>query len=246
MSERPRIIVNGALGRMGLLAVRTLEAAPDLTYAGGFGRGDDLAKAIKATKANIVIDFTLPDAVFDNSLCIIKAGVHPIIGTSGLSLSQVEQLQHEAEAHKLGGIIAPNFALSALLMMRFAQEAARHFDAAAITERHHPHKLDAPSGTARRTAQMIQTAWHARGHATALTHDDAARGDTREGVAIHAQRLPHCFAEQDVVFSDPTQSLTLSSRCTQREACAPGILMACRRVAHLDRLVYGLETLLAP
>jgi len=148
------ILINGAQGRMGQVTVKAVEADPDLHLVGTCNRGDDLFSAIKETKAEIVIDLTNAAAVFENASTIIEAGVHPVIGTSGLQADQIEQLTARSSAKNLGGIILPNSSIGAVLMMKLAEIAAPYFQHATIIEKHHEKKMDAPSGTAMKTAAI--------------------------------------------------------------------------------------------
>jgi 4-hydroxy-tetrahydrodipicolinate reductase len=253
-----RVLVNGARGRMGALACRTIEATEGFVLAGGAGRGEDLAVAIRNAKPDVVVDFTLPDAVRANALVIVDAGARPVIGTSGLDAATREELARRCAARRLGGVIAPNFAIGAILMMRFAALAARHLQAVEILEAHHPGKKDAPSGTAIATAEAIvaaraeapssipATASRA-GQASSTTPPpaaDAARGAIHSGIPIHSTRLPGVIAEQQVVFGELGQKLVIEHVAYGREAYMPGLLLACRKVMTLDRLVVGLDALL--
>ena len=150
-----KIIVNGAKGKMGRIAVAAVNSKPEFNLVAETGRNDDLAQVIKSHQANIVIDFTVPDSAFNNANQIINAGARPVIGTTGLTAEQITQLTSQCAEKKLGGIIVPNFSLGAVLMMRYAQDAAKYLPEVEIIEMHHPQKLDAPSGTAIKTAQMM-------------------------------------------------------------------------------------------
>ena len=152
------VIVNGAQGKMGLLACKTIQDHPEFQLVAGLGRGDDLANAICNTHAQIVIDLTRADCVYEICLTIINQGAHPVIGTSGLLEEQIQPLQSMCKEKHLGGLIVPNFSIAAVLMMRFAADAARYLPEVEIIEAHHPQKLDAPSGTAIKTAELIAAA----------------------------------------------------------------------------------------
>jgi len=239
------LLINGAHGRMGRETVKAITACKDLQLVGQTGRQDDLAAAIKTTQAQVVIDFTNAETVFINCKTIIAANAHPVIGTSGLLPAQVEELQELCAQKRLGGIIAPNFSIGAILLMRFAKEAAEFYTHAEIIERHHLNKLDAPSGTAVKTAHLIA---NARSKSPLERPEKellpGGRGADLAGVRIHALRLPGVLAEQDVVFGGPGETLTISHRTLDRETYMPGILLACRKVLELDTLVYGLENIL--
>ncbi len=239
-----RVIVNGAKGKMGVLACEAIQNHPDFELVGRLGRQDDLCQAIDATHAEIVIDLTRADCVFANSLSIIASGVHPVIGTSGLIDEQIQILKEHCAAKKLGGIIAPNFSISAVLMMRFAAEAARILPEVEIIEAHHQQKLDAPSGTALKTAEMIAQARVAKKTELPL-HElvPGARGGAHHGVSIHSLRLPGILAHQQVIFGSPGETLAITHNSIDRASFMPGIILACQRVQKLDKLYYGLESL---
>ena len=221
-----KILINGYQGKMGQAAAQAIRTATDLELVGGSEREDDLAKIIKDTGAEVVLDLTTADAVYRNAEIIMNANVHPVIGTSGLSAEQIKTLGQRCSEKKLGAIVVPNFSLGAVLMMHYAEHAARYFKAVEIIEAHHPAKKDAPSGTARKTAQLIQ----------------AAQGDDKE-VPIHSLRLPGIVAEQSVIFGAPGETLSIQHRSIDRDCFMPGILLACRKVIELDYLLYGLDKL---
>jgi 4-hydroxy-tetrahydrodipicolinate reductase len=239
-----RILVNGAHGRMGQESVKAIQKDPELTLAGQVDRGEDLTAKIKDSLADVVLDFTTAEAVYANSLAIIKARVHPVIGTSGLMPEQITELQSLCTQQRLGGIIAPNFSLGAILMMKFAHIAARYLPQVEIIEYHHNGKADSPSGTSMRTAQLI-----AEGRLTSPAPIPqretipGARGAAHYGVPIHSIRLPGVMAYQDVIFGEMGETFTLQHRSIQRESLMPGVLLACKQVQHLDHLVYGMENL---
>lgn len=238
-----KVIVNGANGKMGRIAVSAVTAADSgLTLVAQTGRNDDLTQAVKQHHADIVIDFTTPHAVFTNTKTIIDAGARPVIGTTGLTPEQIETLTQQCAQKKLGGIIAPNFSLGAVLMMKYAQDAARHFPNVEIIEMHHPQKLDAPSGTAVKTANMIAATRDA--NKAAPLKPAPARGETHDNVQIHSVRLPGFYSHQTVIFGNIGEVLTICHQGIDRQCCIPGITLACRQVVSLDRLVYGLEQIL--
>lgn len=239
------VIVNGAKGKMGILACEAIQNHPEFKLVGSLGRQDDLRQSITTTNAEIVIDLTRADCVFSNSLTIIASGAHPVIGTSGLMDEQIQTLTEHCTAKKLGGIIAPNFSLSAVLMMRFAAEAARILPEVEIIEAHHQQKLDAPSGTALKTAEMIAKARTTKKNDLPL-HElvPGARGGTHQGVTIHSLRLPGVLAYQQVLFGSPGETLTITHNSIDRACFMPGIILACQRVRNLNTLYYGLESLL--
>jgi 4-hydroxy-tetrahydrodipicolinate reductase len=229
---------------MGQEAVKAIKATHDLILVGQTSRDDDLAQLINSTQAQVVIDFTNAEVVFANSKAIIEAGAHPVIGTSGLFADQIEQLQALSAAKQLGGIIAPNFSIGAILMMRFAAEAARYFANAEIIEIHHPDKLDAPSGTAVKTAEMMAKVRRERPlQRTEKELLPGARGANLAEVHIHSLRLPGTLAEQEVLLGGAGETLSIRHHTLSRETFMTGVLLACRKVLELDTLVYGLENL---
>jgi len=214
-----RVAVAGAAGRMGSTVCAAVEAAEDLELS---GRADPmLGTSVEDVLdgCHVLVDFTRPDTVPANARAALGAGRHVVIGTTGWD---IEALRPVAEASEANAFVAPNFAIGAVLMMRFATEASRIMAAAEIIEYHHAAKLDAPSGTARRTADLME-------------------GE----VPIHSVRLPGLVADQDVIFGDVAQTLTIRHVTTDRTSFMPGVLLAVRRVPELpDRLTVGLERLL--
>lgn len=240
-----RIIVNGAQGKMGTIACQTLQQHPDFELVAALSRQDPLAESIQNTQAQVVVDLTRADCVLENTLTIIQQGAHPVIGTSGLQSADIKRLQHQCEEKKLGGIIVPNFSISAVLLMRFAGMAARYLPNVEIIEAHHPQKLDAPSGTALKTADVIAAQ---RQQAPAALATQAlipgALGANYHDVPIHSIRLPGILAQQDVLFGHLGETLTLRHQTIDRQSFMPGLVMACQAVSQLQSLYYGLEHLL--
>lgn len=230
---------------MGKTTVAAIANEPDCHLVATTGRSDLLANAIQAHQPDVVIDFTQPDCVFDNSRIIIENNARPVIGTSGLSESQIATLSTLCKAKKIGGIIAPNFSIGAILMMRFAAEAAKFFPDAEIIEYHHPHKVDAPSGTARKTAEMI--AHHKANNNVSAPIDaqlsnNPSRGLHHHGIPIHAVRLTGVFANQRVSFGNDGEVFTIEHNAIDRHCMMPGVFLCCKKVMTLDHLVYGMET----
>ena len=216
-----RVAVAGAAGRMGQAVCAAVAAAEDLELAGRADPALDVPLTDVLDGCDVVVDFTQPDTALANARAVLAAGRHVVVGTTGFD---VEALRPDAEAATANAFVAPNFAIGAVLLMRFAAEASRHMQRAEIIEYHHPAKLDAPSGTAKRTAELMA-------------------GD----VPIHSVRLPGLVADQDVILGDVAQTLTLRHVTTDRTSFMPGVLLAVRSVAGLpDRLTVGLERLLWP
>lgn len=241
-----RVIVNGAQGNMGSLACETLENHPDFNLVASVSRQDNLVQAIRSTHAEIVVDLTRADCAYTNALTIINEDVHPVIGTSGLTASQIEELSQRCEAQKLGAIIAPNFSIGAILMMQFAAQAARYLSDVEIIESHHRQKLDAPSGTALKTAEMIAKARKSLPQQPALKElISGVRGGCYQDINIHSLRLPGILARQEVIYGNVGETLTIKHDSIDRRCFMPGIIFACQEVPKLDHLVYGLEALLS-
>lgn len=214
-----RVAVAGAAGRMGQTVCVAVDGADDLELTGRADPQLGTAVADVVGDADVLVDFTQPDTALENAETALAAGVHVVIGTSGFDLDGLRSAARDASAN---AFYAPNFAIGAVLMMRFAAEASRHMERAEIVELHHSGKLDAPSGTAARTAEMME-------------------GD----VPIHSVRLPGLVADQEVILGDVAQTLTIRHVTTDRTSFMPGVLLAIRRVADLpESPVVGLEHLL--
>jgi 4-hydroxy-tetrahydrodipicolinate reductase len=225
---------------MGQYAVKAIAEDPHLTLVGQLTRHDDLALAMQKQCPQVVVDLTTPAAVFPNSQLIIEHQARPVIGTSGLTAPQINSLQQQAKKQNLGGLIVPNFSLGAVLMMRFAKLAAPYFPHAEIIEKHHPDKKDAPSGTAIKTAAMIEQARPPLAPSNCRETLAGARG-TQTPVPIHALRLSGLVAEQQVIFGGASETLTIQHNTMDRKAFMPGLLLACKKVMELNELIYGLE-----
>lgn len=236
------IYVNGAKGKMGKAVIDAINQDPELTLVGAGDADTDLADALRATHAQVAVDFTVPSAVFANAKTMINAGVHPVIGTTGLTIEQITQLQKLAAEKQLGGLIAPNFSLGMVLMMHCAQLIGRYLPDVSIIEMHHPKKLDAPAGTAKKTAEMI-----AQSRGKPLQHNtepNPSLGLDYSGIPIHAIRLPGLIASQEIIFGGEAETLSLCHNTLDRTTYMPGVVMACKKVSGLKELVYGLENLL--
>jgi 4-hydroxy-tetrahydrodipicolinate reductase len=245
--EPIRVAVSGHRGKVGSILVEAFKAEPGIEYVGGVGAADDLAEFLRKTRPQALVDFTRPSVALNNALVAVAAGASPIVGTSGIPADGVDKLEVACKAKGLGGIVAPNFAIGAVLMMHLAEIAAPHFDAAEIVEMHHAAKLDAPSGTALSTAKRLA----ARRGNKPFSHKKAeketlagTRGGEEGGVAVHSIRLPGFVADQEVIFGLPGQTLTISHRTTSREAYVPGVLLAIHRVTSEPHFYRGLDQLL--
>lgn len=239
-----RVIVNGAFGKMGQFAVNTIQKDSYFELVGALGRHDHLDQVIQDTQADIVVDLTNASVAYENTSTIIKLGARPVIGTSGLTPQQIELLKHRCQEKKLGGIIVPNFSIGAVLMMQFAKIAARSLAHVEIIEAHHPQKLDAPSGTALKTAQLIEQAQCEHPTYNLETLVPGARGALCSGIPIHSLRLPGVLADQQIIFGAAGETLTLHHRTIDRECFMPGLILAMRGVMQHEELLDGLEHLL--
>ncbi|NHN55916.1 4-hydroxy-tetrahydrodipicolinate reductase [Calidifontibacter sp. DB0510] len=243
MSERIKVAVIGASGRMGSQAVQAVEAADDLELVGRFDDGDDLGDL---GGADVAIELTVPDASPANVAHCVEQGVHAVVGTTGWSEDKLATLRAQVEAAgPVGVLIAPNFAIGALLMMSFARQAAPYFESVEVVETHHPDKVDAPSGTAARTARIIAEARSAAGLGSvpdATSSDpDGARGASVEGVPVHALRLRGRVAHQEIDFGGPGEALTIRHDSFDRASFMPGVLTGVRQVADHPGVTVGLE-----
>jgi 4-hydroxy-tetrahydrodipicolinate reductase len=237
-----KIIINGASGKMGKLACEIIPQQEDLILAGKAGRNDNLAKIIQSSHADIVVDLTRADCVFQNALNIIENNAHPVIGSSGLTQDQIRQLTQLCEVKNLGGIIVPNFSIAAVLMMQFAEKAAQYLEDVEIIEAHHAQKIDAPSGTALKSAELIAAARKkVQTPIDEMESIPGARGGKHHGIAIHSLRMAGFLAEQRIVLGNLGETLTITHTNIDRIAYMPGLLLACRKVSELNGLVYGLE-----
>jgi len=262
-----RVMVCGAYGKMGREVLRGVHRDEQLSVVGavdiksdfadvgeliGAGKigvivGNDLQTVISETKPQVMVDFTAPEAVMPNIRIAIKNGVCPVIGTTGLSTTDLDEVRQLCNRHKVNAIIAPNFSVGAILMMQLAVEAAKYFPHVEIIEMHHDQKLDAPSGTALRTAELIaeKRGNLKQGHPAEVEKLPGARGAEYAGIRLHSVRLPGYVAHQEVIFGGIGQTLTLRHDSISRESFIPGVVLACKRVLTVDGLVHGLENILA-
>jgi 4-hydroxy-tetrahydrodipicolinate reductase len=252
------VLVVGALGKMGALTARTVAAQDDLRVVGlvdpKYASDEasespvdapafaDLGAALAAVRAEVAVEFSLPASVYENSLATLAAGVHTVVGATGLDDEQLAGLRAQAGASGARLFVAPNFALGAVLLMEFARQAARHYEYAEVVELHETSKKDAPSGTALRTARLMAAADGSR--IAGLPGDAPSRGLDVEGVRVHSVRLPGLVAHQEVLIGGENELLTLRHDSYSRASFMPGVLLAVRRVSTLKDSVVGLENLL--
>jgi 4-hydroxy-tetrahydrodipicolinate reductase len=241
-----RVGVLGAKGKVGATMVHAVEAANDLTFTAGVDAGDALSE-FTDTQTDVVIDFTHPDVVMDNLKFLIDNGIDAVVGTTGFTDDRLGQVEGWlADKPDVAVLVAPNFAIGAVLSMHFAKQAARFFESVEVIELHHPQKADAPSGTAARTAKLIAEARKGlppNPDATS-TGLDGARGADVDGVPVHSVRLAGLVAHQEVLFGTQGETLTIRHDSLDRTSFVPGVLLAVRTVGQRPGLTVGLEPLL--
>lgn len=262
-----KVTIAGARGRMGTEAVQAVQKADGMeivsildykhdglhldttqvnSHEVGYPIYTDFEQLVEETSPHVLLDLTTPDVVFNNMHKAIELGVFPVVGTSGLQKEEIEQLSELAKERGIGGIIAPNFSIGAVLLMKFSAYAARFLDNIEIIELHHDQKLDAPSGTAVKTAEMIT---HVRqekkqGHPDEEETIQGARGADVEGMKIHSVRLPGLLAHQEVLLGGEGELLTLRHDSFNRSSFMSGVILSIREVMNQKELVYGLENII--
>ena len=266
--DKIRVLVSGICGRMGKLVAEGVRTAPDTLLVAGVdpvGAGSDLAEviggrrsgmaidgelgsAIVRSQPNVMVDFTAPAVVMDNLREALSRRVACVVGTTGLTQENLNEVAALCDRNDAPALIAPSFSVGAVLMMRFAAEAATRYEYAQVLEMHHPGKKDAPSGTAMLTARRIA---EAKGEAMRLPQPEhvslpGVMGGELSGIGVHAMRMEGFVADQRVVFGGAGETLTIEHRTTGRECFVPGVLLAVRKVVHQEGLVVGLENLLWP
>jgi 4-hydroxy-tetrahydrodipicolinate reductase len=241
-----RVGVLGAKGKVGATIVDAVEAAEDLTFSVGVDAGDSLALFTDG-QTDVVVDFTHPDVVMDNLEFLIGAGINAVVGTTGFTDERIDQVRSWlAERPDVAVLIAPNFAIGAVLSMQFAKQAARFFESVEVIELHHPHKADAPSGTAARTARLIAEAREGMAPSPDATSTgiEGARGADVDGVRVHSVRLAGLVAHQEVLFGTMGETLTIRHDSIDRTSFVPGVLLGVRNVARYPGLTIGIEPLM--
>ena len=239
------VAVLGAKGRMGAEVVRAVEAAPGMSLIAALDLGDSLEQLV-GSGTHVVVDFTTPDAVMANLDFLINKGINVVVGTTGfdaIKLTTVERLLSQNPT--VGVLIAPNFAIGAVLMMEFAAKAARYFESAEIIELHHPDKVDAPSGTATRTAQLMSDARKVAGLApmpdATTTAPNGARGSKVGDIPVHSVRARGLVAHQEVILGGLGETLTIRHDSLDRAGFMPGVLIGIRNVVSHPGLTHGLD-----
>jgi len=245
MSAKIRVGVLGARGRMGAEVVKAVTNTSDLELVAQLDLGDSLDQLV-ASGAQVVVDFTTPDSVMKNLEFLIQNEIHAVVGTTGFDSARIDSLSKELSKHpKVGVLIAPNFAIGAVLMMEFAEKAARYFESAEIIEMHHPAKVDAPSGTAARTAELMTQA--RKDSKKAPMPDatkqslDGARGSKVGDIPIHSIRAQGLVAHQEVLLGGVGETLTIRHDSLDRAGFMPGVLLGVRSVINHPGLTHGLD-----
>jgi 4-hydroxy-tetrahydrodipicolinate reductase len=262
VSDNIRVVIAGVCGKMGQETARAVSAANDMAIVGACdvsfhgcklsdaisgGHADitihqDLKSVLDDTKPDVMVDFTAPSAVMSNIRMSLERGVPVVVGTTGITQDNLAELRGLSAKTGAPVLIAPNFAIGAVLMMKFAAEAAKYMPSVEIIELHHDKKLDAPSGTSIKTAELISAA---RAEASNPGPEGSlARGEEHFGVHIHSVRLPGLVAHQEVIFGGQGQTLTIRHDSLDRTSFMPGVLLAIRKISELKGVVYGLDNLL--
>ncbi|MCB0926950.1 MAG: 4-hydroxy-tetrahydrodipicolinate reductase [Mycolicibacterium insubricum] len=241
-----RVAVLGAKGKVGTTMVAAVQAAPDLELSAAVDAGDPLS-LLTDSGTQVVIDFTHPDVVMDNLKFLIKNGIHAVVGTTGFTAERLDTVRGWLDQHpEVGVLIAPNFAIGAVLCMHFAAQAAPYFESVEVIELHHPQKADAPSGTATRTAQLIAAARKdlpPNPDATS-TGLEGARGADVDGVPVHSVRVAGLVAHQEVLFGTQGETLTIRHDSLDRTSFVPGVLLGVRGIVDRPGLTIGIEPLM--
>jgi 4-hydroxy-tetrahydrodipicolinate reductase len=240
-----KVGVLGARGKVGAEVCRAVEAAEDMELVAAVDADDSIDELV-SSGAEAVVDFTHPDVVMDNLEFCIDHGIHAVVGTTGFDDKRIDQLRSWlSDAPRTGVLIAPNFSIGAILMMRFAAEAAPFYESVEIVELHHPDKADAPSGTARRTASLVAEARRRAGSGpipdATSTSLEGARGADVEGIRVHGLRLRGLVAHQEVILGGPGETLTIRHDSMDRISFMPGVLLGLRSISSATGLTVGLE-----
>jgi 4-hydroxy-tetrahydrodipicolinate reductase len=264
-NSKIKVIVAGAAGRMGQETVKAIMQEADIELVGAIGHSgsenigkdigkivgigeigvpltDNLKDSLQRNKPDVMVDFTVPNVVFDNACLALECGAHPIIGATGLSNEDLAELEKKANYVGSSVLIAPNFAIGAILLIEAAKLVAKYFDKVEIIELHHDKKVDAPSGTAIKTAKelaKVQNFNHVE-----LSPNSPARGELRDNIRVHSVRLPGLIAHEEIIFGGIGQTVTLRHDSYDRSSFMPGVIMAIKKIVKQKGLIYGLEHLL--
>lgn len=241
------VVVNGAKGKMGAETVKAVMTHQKTDLIASLDKDDNLQETLQKESVDVVVDFTHPTVAFRNVITILESGANAVVGTTGLTEQNLESIKDVAKVNNKAALIIPNFAIGAILMMKYASEAARYLPRVEIIEYHHDKKADAPSGTALKTAQLIQ---ETAGEINTVQLEEeelvsGARGGVYQNIPIHSVRLPGYIASQEVILGGVGQTLKFRHDTISRESFMPGVLLCCEKAAsYAGQLVYGLETLL--
>ncbi|MGB9781830.1 MAG: 4-hydroxy-tetrahydrodipicolinate reductase [Moorellaceae bacterium] len=268
MVAKIKVVIAGAAGKMGREMTKGLLTSPQTEVVGavdivqmgtdvgllnglpaaGIAISSDLESVLDQTRPQVLVDFTVAEAALHNARLAVEHGVRPVIGTTGIAWPDLEELHILCEERQIGAVVAPNFSLGAVLMMHFARQAVRYFPRAEIIELHHEEKLDAPSGTALKTAELMAEVNGEEKNSPGVRAEkikvEGVRGGHYQGFHLHSLRLPGAVAHQEIIFGGRGQLLTIRHDTTSREAFLPGLLLAIEKVLHLKGVVFGLERLL--
>ena len=244
-----KVAVLGSKGRMGAEVVKAVNSASDLELVASIDQNDDF-NIVKNSGAQVAVDFTTPDVVMKNIELLISAGISPVVGTTGFSDERINSVKKMLDTKSgVSARLVPNFSIGAILMMRFAKVATKFYDSAEIIEYHHPHKIDAPSGTAIRTAQIIaeerQLNNLSKNPDATASEIPGARGSNIEGIPVHAVRMQGLVAHQEVVFGSLGETLTIRHDSFDRESFMPGVLLAIRNISKKPGLTIGIDDLIS-
>ncbi len=231
------VVIVGAFGAMGRVSVRTISAQSELHLVGELGRKDSLPDRLSELKPDLAIDFTEPNCVKRHLELYLELGIRPVVGTTGLSKREFEELAARYSQARLGGAVVPNFSLAATLLLRFGRELTRHYPSLEIIEYHHPGKLDRPSGT----ALHFQSALSGE-RASAPSSMQARAGDNP--IPVHSIRMDGFLASQEVLFGGPGERISLRHDTLDRQCYMPGLILTCHTVLQIDELLFGLEAVL--
>lgn len=260
-----KIIVAGPRGKMGREALQMISKTNNFQLVACIDRkhdGQNISKilsmpdldapiytdpktCLEQVDADVLLDLTVPQVGYLHTKLALQNQIRAVVGTTGFTFEQIDELSELAEQQKIGAIIAPNFAIGAILMMKFSQIAAKYFPDVEIIEKHHDQKIDAPSGTAVKTAEMIQQQRQSKvqGHQDEYETIEGARGADMDGMRIHSVRLPGLVAHQEVIFGNVGETLTIKHDSLNRQSFMTGVKLAIEQVRNLERLIYGLENL---
>ncbi|MDX1921307.1 MAG: 4-hydroxy-tetrahydrodipicolinate reductase [Candidatus Caenarcaniphilales bacterium] len=262
---RTKVLVAGAAGRMGQETIRTILDDKDLQLVGAVGRKDseligkdigtivgkekagvllteNLKDAMHRSRPHVMVDFTIPSAVYSNAVLAISCGVHSVLGATGMSADEIDELDKKAKFAGTAVLVAPNFALGAVLMIEAAKLVAKYFEHVEVIEMHHDKKVDAPSGTAIKTVNELAKVRDF--NHKELSPNEKARGDKLKGINVHSIRLPGLVAHEEIIFGGIGQTLTLRHDTIDRTAFMPGVAIAVKEIGKHKGLIYGLENLL--